>query len=46
MIFVHEYVQVPGERSLGTYNLNALNEDVHLSLPSTSEVNHYLVSAN
>ncbi|KAL6659540.1 hypothetical protein ACP70R_003580 [Stipagrostis hirtigluma subsp. patula] len=30
-------VEVPGERSLGTYNLDILNDDVHVSLPSTSE---------
>jgi len=33
------YVQIPGERSLGTFNLDILNDDVHVSLPSTSEVN-------
>ncbi|TVU00729.1 hypothetical protein EJB05_53839 [Eragrostis curvula] len=30
-------VEVPGERSLGTYNLDILNDDIHVSLPSTSE---------
>jgi hypothetical protein len=32
------YVQIPGERSLGTFNLDILGDDVHVSLPSTSEV--------
>ena len=36
------YVQIPGERSLGTFNLDILNDDVHVSLPSTSEVNDCL----
>jgi hypothetical protein len=31
-------LQVPGERSLGTYNLDILNDDIHVSLPLTSEV--------
>lgn len=30
-------VEVPGERSLGTYNLDLLSDDVHVSLPSTPE---------
>ncbi|KAL6856895.1 hypothetical protein ACP4OV_018277 [Aristida adscensionis] len=30
-------VEVPGERSLGTYNLDIANDDVHVTLPSTSE---------
>ncbi|KAJ1266962.1 hypothetical protein BS78_07G020000 [Paspalum vaginatum] len=30
-------VEIPGERSLGTFNLDILNDDVHVSLPSTSE---------
>uniref|UniRef100_A0A0E0AQ59 Uncharacterized protein n=1 Tax=Oryza glumipatula TaxID=40148 RepID=A0A0E0AQ59_9ORYZ len=30
-------VEVPGERSLGTYNLDILNDDIHVSLPLTSE---------
>ncbi|KAM0845626.1 hypothetical protein ACQ4PT_056233 [Festuca glaucescens] len=30
-------VEVPGERSLGTYNLDVLSDDVHVSLPSTTE---------
>jgi glycogen synthase len=33
------FVQIPGERSLGTFNLDILNDDVHVLLPSTSEVN-------
>ncbi|CAO2190040.1 unnamed protein product [Urochloa humidicola] len=30
-------VEIPGERSLGTFNLDILSDDVHVSLPSTSE---------
>ncbi|TKW09291.1 hypothetical protein SEVIR_6G085000v4 [Setaria viridis] len=30
-------VEIPGERSLGTFNLDILNDDVHVLLPSTSE---------
>uniref|UniRef100_A0ACD5WZJ8 Uncharacterized protein n=1 Tax=Avena sativa TaxID=4498 RepID=A0ACD5WZJ8_AVESA len=30
-------VEVPGERSLGTYNLDVLSDDIHVSLPSTPE---------
>ncbi|OEL27452.1 putative vacuolar protein sorting-associated protein 13A [Dichanthelium oligosanthes] len=30
-------VEIPGERSLGTFNLDILNDDVHVSLSSTSE---------
>ncbi|KAF8712705.1 hypothetical protein HU200_028469 [Digitaria exilis] len=30
-------VEIPGERNLGTFNLDVLNDDVHVSLPSTSE---------
>ncbi|PNT66537.1 hypothetical protein BRADI_3g13757v3 [Brachypodium distachyon] len=30
-------VEVPGERSLGTYNLDVLSDDVPVSLPSTPE---------
>ena len=38
IIFPSYYVQIPGERSLGTFNLDILSDDVHVSLPSTSEV--------
>uniref|UniRef100_A0A453S1U3 Vacuolar protein sorting-associated protein 13 VPS13 adaptor binding domain-containing protein n=1 Tax=Aegilops tauschii subsp. strangulata TaxID=200361 RepID=A0A453S1U3_AEGTS len=31
-------VEVPGERSLGTYSLDVLSDDVHVALPSTPEV--------
>ncbi|KAM3191147.1 hypothetical protein ACQJBY_068843 [Aegilops geniculata] len=30
-------VEVPGERSLGTYSLDVLSDDVHVALPSTPE---------
>ncbi|XP_040382901.1 uncharacterized protein LOC102719317 isoform X2 [Oryza brachyantha] len=30
-------VEVPGERSLGTYSLDIFNDDVHVSLPLTPE---------
>ncbi|CAM0910801.1 unnamed protein product [Alopecurus aequalis] len=30
-------VEIPGERSLGTYNLDVLSDDVHVSLHSTPE---------
>lgn len=36
--FSRNILQVPGERSLGTYNLDILNDDIHVSLPLTSEV--------